>query len=493
MSNLPNNWEDIGFGELNRFASKTIDPANSPEEEFELYSVPSFPTGIPEIQRGSAIGSTKQMVEPGDVLVCKINPRINRVWQVGPKKSRQQIASSEWIVLRAPDIDARFPRYFFSSPEFRELICQDVTGVGGSLTRAQPKRVATFRLPIPPLNEQQRIADKLDAVLAKVDACREHLDRVPAILKRFRQAVLAAATSGRLTEEWRRVGNSSAGAFEILEQISSERTLRSLPSSRREVRDEGIEMPTSELPEKWAWCRIGNIADVQLGGTPSRKEPEYWSGNIPWVSSGEVSNCRIVDTAEKITRIGLENSNAKIYPKGTVLIAMIGEGKTRGQSAILDVAATTNQNSAGLVFDVPLVEPEYIWFWALGEYEKNRDVGRGGNQPALNGAKVRALPLPLPPCEEQQEIVRRVEALFAFADRLETRYAAARAQVERLTPALLAKAFRGKLVEQDPNDEPASKLLERIQAARAAAPARTKTRWTRKTKICNESSIGEAP
>jgi type I restriction enzyme S subunit len=192
------------------------------------------------------------------------------------------------------------------------------------------------------------------------------------------------------------------------------------------------------------------------------------------VSSGEVSNCRIRDTAEKITRVGLDNSNAKIYPKGTVLIAMIGEGKTRGQSAILGVEASTNQNSAALVFDVPLVEPEYVWFWALGEYEKNRNVGRGGNQPALNGAKVRALPLPLAPREEQLEIVRRVKLLFAYADRLEARYATARRQVENLTPALLAKAFRGELVPQDPTDEPAVVLLERIRAARAAEASKPK-------------------
>ncbi len=155
---------------------------------------------------------------------------------------------------------------------------------------------------------------------------------------------------------------------------------------------------------------------------------------------------------------------------------MIGEGKTRGQSAILDVDASTNQNSAALVFEVPLIEPEYVWFWALAEYEGNRGVGRGGSQPALNGAKVRAFPLPLPTRDEQREIVRRVESIFAYADRLEARYAAARAQVERLTPALLAKAFRGELVPQDPDDEPASVLLERIRAARAAAPAKPRGR-----------------
>lgn len=235
-----------------------------------------------------------------------------------------------------------------------------------------------------------------------------------------------------------------------------------------------------------------DIADVRLGGTPSRKEPRYWGGEIPWVSSGEVENCRITRTAEQITRAGLEKSNAKLYPRGSVLIAMIGEGKTRGQAAILDIEASTNQNVAGLVFDAGVIDGAYVWLWALGEYERNRDVGRGGNQPALNGAKVRALPVPIPPLEEQAEIVRRVEVLFAYADRLEARYTAARVQVERLPPALLAKAFRGELVPQDPNDEPAPMLLERIHTSRAAAGAKPprKVRTERKplmTKLTTDS------
>lgn len=202
MSELPPSWAEVRFDEINSFSSQTVDPAHFPDEHFELYSVPAFPSGQPEARLGAAIGSTKQLVAPDDVLICKINPRINRVWQVMPKKEHQQIASSEWIVMRSPALHPGFLRYYFSSPDFREMICDGITGVGGSLTRAQPKRVAAFEVPIAPANEQKRIADKLEALLARVGACRERLDRMPAILKRFRQAVLAAATSGKLTEEW---------------------------------------------------------------------------------------------------------------------------------------------------------------------------------------------------------------------------------------------------------------------------------------------------
>jgi type I restriction enzyme S subunit len=466
-TDLPSNWAEVEFGEINDFQSETLDPSQFREEEFELYSVPSFPAGRPELVTGAQIGSTKQVVYPGDVLVCKINPRINRVWQVRSRAARRQIASSEWIVLRAPEIHSTYLQRYFSSPPFRELLCEGVTGVGGSLTRAQPKRVARFPVPIAPLREQKRVASKLDAILTRIESCREQLDRVNTILKRFRQAVLDAAMSGRLTEEWRKHHSIEEPAAELLDQIAIERSSRGLPTAFREVRDEGIEVPLVELPTNWTWCRVGQIADVRLGGTPSRREPSYWNGDILWVSSGEVANCRIGDTAEKITNAGMENSNAKLYPKGSVLIAMIGEGKTRGQAAILDVDAATNQNVAGLIFDVALVNPEFVWLWALGEYERNRGVGRGGNQPALNGAKVRALPLPLPPRAEQRAIVDRVLSLFAIADRLEQRGREVARCVERLSPVVLARAFRGELVPQDPNDEPASRLLERIRARRA--------------------------
>jgi type I restriction enzyme, S subunit len=235
---------------------------------------------------------------------------------------------------------------------------------------------------------------------------------------------------------------------------------------------------------------VGQIASVCLGGTPSRKHPEYWAGGIPWVSSGEVANCRISGTRESISDLGLEESNAKVYPKGSVLIAMIGEGKTRGQSAILDIDACTNQNVAGLVFDAGNIQPEYVWLWALGEYESTRAVGRGGNQPALNGQKVRSLKVPLPPFEEQGEIVRRVEALLKRADATEKRVAAASARAEKLTQAILAKAFRGELVPTEAelarregrDYEPASVLLERIKAGRAATAEKEKKPKVRKAK-----------
>ena len=191
---------------------------------------------------------------------------------------------------------------------------------------------------------------------------------------------------------------------------------------------------------------------MRLGGTPSRKTPSYWNGGIPWISSGEVANCRITQTRETISQDGLANSNAKLYPAGTVLIAMIGEGKTRGQSAILDIEASTNQNVAGVLADSSFVSPEYLWRWALAQYETTRAVGRGGNQPALNGQKVRELMIPIPPLEEQRYIEDRAERLLMLADSLTERIEAAVARVKRVSDAVSAKAFHGDLAPGNQED-----------------------------------------
>jgi type I restriction enzyme S subunit len=334
----------------------------------------------------------------------------------------------------------------------------------------------------PPLAEQRRILEKVEALLGQVNATRARLARVPSILKRFRQSILSAACSGRLTGGWRKAQSTQESGQDVLDRIMLHRSriVNARPTvvaTHDHSTSPDADFDAPDLPTTWVWCRVAQIATVCLGGTPSRKEPTYWNGDVPWVSSGEVANCRIAATRERISNAGLANSSAKIYPKGSVLIAMIGEGKTRGQSAILGIEAATNQNAAGLLFDAGNVSPEYIWRWALGEYAKNRDEGRGGNQPALNRQKVRDLLVPLPPLAEQHEIVRGVDALFKLADAIEGRVAEATARADRLTQAILAKAFCGELVPTEAElarregraYEPASVLLDRIRAERAQA------------------------
>jgi type I restriction enzyme S subunit len=153
---------------------------------------------------------------------------------------------------------------------------------------------------------------------------------------------------------------------------------------------------------------------------------------------GAVLPAKIVVVTRQSNCHLIENSSTKIYPPGTVLIAIIGQGKTRGQSAILDIEACTNQNVAGLVFDAGNIFPEYVWKWALSEYEKTRSGGRGGAQPALNGQKVKNLLIPLPPLAEQKRIVSKVDELMKLCDQLEESLRRAEALAATAVSALAA-------------------------------------------------------
>jgi len=168
---------------INKYTGNSVNPLEYPEQLYELYSVPSFETGYPEIIRGKEIGSTKITVEEGDVLVCKINPRINRVWVVKHNTEYPLLASSEWIVIRNNEIDSNYLKWYFCSPSFRTLINSQVAGIGGSLTRAQPKQVARYPVPVPCVNEQQKISKILDEVEALISLRREQLAKLDELVK----------------------------------------------------------------------------------------------------------------------------------------------------------------------------------------------------------------------------------------------------------------------------------------------------------------------
>lgn len=160
------------IGEINHYASENVNPARFPEQYFELYSVPHFSEGHPEIIKGKDVGATKQVVQEGDVLICKINPRINRVWKVTRHTDYPLIASSEWVIVRNSDLNADYLTYYFSSPKFRVLINSELTGMGGSLTRAQPKQIRRYSVPVPDKEEQHFVVRNL-ALLDHLIALRQ--------------------------------------------------------------------------------------------------------------------------------------------------------------------------------------------------------------------------------------------------------------------------------------------------------------------------------
>ena len=168
---------------INQYKSESINPAKTPDIIFEMYSVPIYETGHPEYLRGDEISSNKTVVQKNDILLCKINPRINRVWVVSDESDKQNIASSEWIVIRNSEYNSEFLAWYFRTPKFQKLMTSEVTGIGGSLTRAQPKCVAEYPVPVIDRKKQDKIVDVLNKCKFIIDSRQKELLELDNLIK----------------------------------------------------------------------------------------------------------------------------------------------------------------------------------------------------------------------------------------------------------------------------------------------------------------------
>lgn len=482
---LPEGWVTTKLsGVIYNYKGKK--PKKLTEEKFPdsvpYIDIKAFESG--EIRR-YADKDTSVIIDKGDVLMVWDGARSGLVGQAPSKGA----LGSTLMKLEPLVIHSDYLVQFLSS--YFDTINSNPRGSG--IPHVDPELFWNISVPLAPLAEQKRIVEKVKALLTRVNATRDRLSKVPTILKRFRQSVLAAACSGQLTADWREEHPDTESADELLERIRDS-VLDQLEKKReidmyKTMFDEyPPESSNDELPESWLSCRVGHIGRICNGSTPSRKRPEFWGGEINWVSSGEVQNNIIRKTRERITEAGFSNSSVRLLPPGTVLIAMIGEGKTRGQTAILEIESTINQNMAAINLQHGRLLSKYLWYWFQFQYLLTRQEGAGSGPPALNCQRVRELQFILPPFAEQKEIVRRVETLFAMADRIEQRTKAAAERVEKTTQSILARAFRGELVETEAelarregrNYESAAQLLARIQTGREKSASTKPGRKSRK-------------
>jgi type I restriction enzyme S subunit len=413
-------------------------------------------------------------LEAGDVLVARLPEPLGRAC-IFPGDPKPSVTAVDICILRPGKngVSHKWLMHTINSPtilrRFEEL------QKGTTRPRIARSDLASLKLPVPPRDEQERTVAKIESLLAQVNASRSRLTNVQLIVKRFRQAVLAAACSGRLTEEWRAKTPGTESATQSLGRVEAElhKAKRQKPEPLRFQEDDN----DGELPEGWARGFLNQMFLVETGATPLRNNKAYYDqGKIPWVKTGEVRNSEIWQTEEFITTLAVEETNAKIFPIGTIVIAMYGEGKTRGQVARLRIEAATNQACAALVNTaLPTDTADYVYYYCLSQYDRFRQRAFGGNQPNLSLGVIKGWGIPIPPLAEQHEIVRRVEGLFKLAEAIEKRVEAATKRADNLTQAILAKAFRGELVPTEAElarregrgFEPASVLLERIRAQRA--------------------------
>ncbi len=214
-----------------------------------------------------------------------------------------------------------------------------------------------------------------------------------------------------------------------------------------------------EVPESWVWTTLGEVGTWQSGGTPSRSNKTYYGGNIPWLKTGDLNDGLISDIPESITEEAVANSSAKINPTGSVLIAMYGA--TIGKLGILTFPATTNQACCACIEFNAIIQL-YLFYFLLSQRNEFIAKGGGGAQPNISKEIIVNTFIPLPPLSEQQHIVMEIEKWFALIDQIEQSKVNLQTIIKQTKSKILDLAIHGKLVPQDPNDEPAIELLKRI-------------------------------
>jgi type I restriction enzyme S subunit len=323
---------------------------------------------------------------------------------------------------------------------------------GTGIPHVDPEVFWNLEVPLAPLDEQRRIVAKLEKLFGKVDAGQQRLAKIPVLLKRFRQSVLAAACCGRLTADWREAATPQ-------DLISPE---LANPDEISDVEE------TVEVPEAWRWLPLKVVCDpdrsicygvIKLG-------VEVPDG-IPCLRTSDVKPLLIDTTGVKIISPAISDKYQRTLLRGGEVLVSV-RGTLGGVAVVPDSLRGWNISREVAVVPIKGVVPEFIAFWIASLRCQNwlSGVAKGVAYTGINIADLKLLPIALPSLAEQQEIVRRVESLFALADQLELRLVQARGQVDKLTPSLLARAFAGKLVPQNPKDEPASDLLERINRTR---------------------------
>ena len=429
----------------------------------------------------AAPSRAKQRLKAGDVLVSMTRPNLNAVAMV-PQELDNAIGSTGFHVLRATeDTEPRWLYYVVQTHGFISAMSELVQGALYPAVR--PKDIRVFEIPHPPLDHQKRIVAEIEKQFSRLDEAVANLKRVKANLKRYKAAVLKAAVEGRLVEieaelarkktpsplagddgmdaggrvtqgavtEGRGEGASYETGAQLLQRILEAR--RSQWKGKGKYKEPAAPDTTDlpELPEGWVWASVEQMADVGTGATPLRSKREYYdNGKIPWVTSGALNEEFVSAADEYITDLAVQATNAKVFPTHTLLVAMYGEGKTRGKVSELLIEAATNQACAAIVMEgLSAKVRDYIKLFFLKNYEDIRRLSSGGVQPNLNLSHIKATAIPLAPLAEQNRIVAEVDRRLSLVREVEIQVDANLKRAERLHQSILALAFSGKLSTQD--------------------------------------------
>jgi type I restriction enzyme S subunit len=474
---IPPNWTWTRLGEVGDWGSGSTPPRGN--HEFFGGNITWLKSG--ELNDNEALTGSEEKVtdaaiakcsfrknKPGDVLFAMYGATIGKVAILA------EAAVTNQAVVGCTPFSGVLNKYLF-----KFLISQraqfHLASEGGAQPNVSKEKMVRCPFPLPPLAEQHRIVAKVDELMGLCDrleaaqqereVCRTrltaaslarlnqpadapqfrehvrfHLQHFPRFTTRpdqipqLRQTILNLAVRGKLVDQCM----SDEPASSLVKKIWSHPDC----TIKERVRDFGASN-AGELPKGWCTVRLEEITRISAGSTPSRDNPKFWKdGTIPWVSSGATAASVITEASEYITQAGMHAHRLQLYPEGTLLVALYGQGKTRGQVATLGIAATVNQACAAVCAYSGFEEVlPYLKLVMLENYERIRADSAGGPQPNLNGRKIKQMQISLPPLAEQRRIVTKVQELMALCDQLETQLTTIQTQSRRLLEATLYQAL----------------------------------------------------
>ena len=377
---IPESWSWIRVEEL-AVKRKTIDPSTLTNDEIELWSIPAFDAGVAEKVSPGDIGSSKKVVQVGDVLLAKIVPHIKRVWVVSESaNSLMKLASTEWLVYASELFLPEFMGLLFRSPYFRTKMMESVSGMG-SLKRANPRILAKVWLPVPPIKEQERIVTRLGEAFAEIDRAEKAYEELQTLAGVLRGQILQEAIKGKLVP-----------------QLAEEGVVEHIGAAPDEV--------PFEIPESWQWVQLNRICTLKSGVdmSPSVLLNEPVVDSIPYITGGS----QIGQSGELlITRWTSKATN--ISEKGDVLLICKGSGL--GRTALNSYGSVHIARQIMAIRKTKEAIPQYLDLLLKWRWESLRSAAKGVI-PGISRKDVLSLLVPLPPVTEQVRIVAKVDDLL---------------------------------------------------------------------------------